>query len=452
MIQKRGSKKIVTSYFGIYLILSIILFIQAFSITFGDESEFVSSGYFMAKGLIPHKDFIQPHNMFYFYFYLPIFIIFSNVYSQIAIRILSVILILISAYLIYKIIQKNRLGDPHIGTLFYLIGYTGLPNNFLRNEFFALFCLLLFFYFNNFMLKGIFLTLFGSSSIMFVFPTIFLWIYLLFKLKNLKEQRLFVFGSLIIVGIFTLFLVAVSYELLYWNLVNLSIILGPQINFPWYEVVFFSLVMAIPYFFFGIIGMVRNKNKEITKEVAILIIGIFSIIVLASIISGGINKAKLPSYMPALGLLALFSGATIKKRFCLLVLLELLTLFIYTPTLASINYIQNQFLLDSCVKKDAIVQVLHVPDAKLFLNRLRNSYYWYCVSYLENVGIKLNISKFSDPIVICGNEMEKNDFICSDKEIKALTQYCATDTPPNLVYSIRKEIYKRTGFLIKVSS
>ena len=97
---------------------------------------------------------------------------------------------------------------------------------------------------------------------------------------------------------------------------------------------------------------------------------------IASVISGGFQKVKLPSYLPGLGILVLFSGQ-IPKRFANYVIIGLLalTLIVYTPLLGGISVLRHQALLDSCVEKDAKIEVIS-EDKPIYLIRNYYSYYW----------------------------------------------------------------------------
>src|SRR4030042_1128917 len=291
-----------------YTLLFLINLIQSFSQLYTDENTYIKVGYFMSKGLIPYVDFFEHHALFYFVFYLPIFTIFSPVISQIIIRIISSILIFLSTFIVYKIVEKNNLGNPHYASLFFLLGYSGLPINFLRNEFFASFVLLLYFYFDNKIVKGILLAVFGSASIMFLPVAIILAIYIFYRLsvKRLKKS-LDLFVGLLIGSIpFLLFMIKVPARTLYYNLITVNQLLGKLRTYQWYQVIFFSQILSTPYIIFGIYGLVKKRRKLLAQESIILLIGIYSIIVVSSIMSGGLQKLKLPSYLPALFIFSLF--------------------------------------------------------------------------------------------------------------------------------------------------
>ena len=172
----------------IYSVIFLYLLVQAFSQSFTDEFVYTRVGYFMSKGLIPYIDFFEHHALFYYVFYVPIFILFRPHVVQIALRIISVLFSMISAYLFFNIVKKNKIKSPHYATLLFLLGYTGLPISFLRNEFFAMLCLLLYFYFDNTLLKSISLALFGSSSIMFAMTGVLLFIYNLYLAYKQKKS------------------------------------------------------------------------------------------------------------------------------------------------------------------------------------------------------------------------------------------------------------------------
>ncbi|MFH2021108.1 MAG: hypothetical protein ABIJ34_06835 [archaeon] len=429
---------------ALYLLITVLLLVQSFSHIFIDEGEFVATGYYMASGEIPHKDFVQFHNMFYFVFYLPFFLLSKGPFIHILIRLISAIFTMICAYMVFSISKKNRLGNPHISALIFLVGYTGMPISFLRNEYFAMVTLLAFFYFENQMIKGFVLALFGASSIMAIIPAGLLFGYLILS-RQKNNSSSYIKGALLATLFFCIFMAFTSFDRLYNNLFELSVMLGPQITRPWHEVVFFSVFFAAPYLFFGGINLIKNWKKNISKEVVLLLIGIFGSILVVSLISNGIVKAKLPSYLPAIAILAPYCTKLSKK---ILVAIGLLTILVYTPSFNGIMYIKNQYQLNNCIKNDTIVQKIN--DNAFIIFRERNSYYWYNLKNFAQGNMSLNLREIPNPITLCGYSMEKTDFICSSSKYNELFAYCNSAPPKNMIYLIRDFVFRITKIKLSI--
>ena len=129
-----------------------------------------------------------------------------------------------------------------------------------------------------------------------------------------------------------------------------------------------------------------------------------------------------------------------------------MTLIVYTPLLGGISVLRHQALLDSCVEKDAKIEVIS-EDKPIYLIRNYYSYYWMILKYLKNAGFELSKYEFNNSIIVCSTEIEKNDVICDPSKLQILDDFCKNHKwPSNLVYLFREFLSKNTGINIKLSN
>ncbi|MEM3373794.1 MAG: hypothetical protein QXE31_01105 [Candidatus Woesearchaeota archaeon] len=421
-----------------YIIAILLVIIQGFSHTYTDEGVYISVGHFIDNGMKPYIDFIEHHNLFYYMFYIPIFKLFDFPLSLIVIRIISIIFVFISAYLIREIVKKYRLGNPDYATLFFLFGYTGLPINFLRNEFFAMFVILLYFYFDSYFLKGLFIALFGSTSVIFIFPSIFIFIYDIIKNKKNKKNLIsYFFGSSIIILLFLIFALFIGINNLFWHLFTLNKEIAYQFNIVFREVIFFSLFLAIPYFVVATSWIIKNYKKDLSKKVILITIGFFTAILISSIMTQGIQKMKLPSYMPLLAIYSIFGGTIRKKSLNLLIFiyLFLITIFVFTPTTYGIIYLKNMYLFDSCVSKEAKIGY-NIESKPLYLVRTPDSYEWFLERHMKSL-------EKNNSIVFCGIAIKEKDIICNNDKLSQINKFCEKNQKTNFIYELKNFLKKR---------
>ncbi len=434
-----------------YLALTIILVVNAFTHFQQDGDGFISTTFFISQGLVPHQDFFSPHPLFQNYLLAPLSWLAGQSPSILTIyNLLAIVLVLICARLTYTIAKRNGFQNPHAASLLFLAGYTAVTSYFLRYDFWEVLFLLLFFWFKKPLWKGFMLGLLLLMTPVFVFPTgILISTYLLTNFWHDKKKA--IEPSLgIALGIVLVALVhiripisALIYDVIQWNSA-----LGNYYGVPWMEAVFFSLVYIMAALIIG--GIVIFKYLR-TKNIALLAASYTSAyviqIVLMNIVYGPFTRVKLPAAVPIIALMVIFA-AYYKPRLASLIIIAhlLLTLLAYTPSLAmpQLEFVEVSQTLNSCVAPDATMMYDQTPPnnvPRIPLLRQPSDYHWFLRHWFPRLNITLPEHQFQERLYLCGNTIERSDFVCTSNELEQLQTLCNNFLLPASIWAnIRGDI------------
>jgi len=433
-----------------YGILAILLVFQAFTHEYVDEHTFMTDAYFVSQGLVPYHDFFEHHPVFFLYLIAPIFSLTgASPAAIIVMRALSIIGVLACAWLVHAIAKRHGLRNPHVASLIFLAGYTGLPVAFVRYDFFAMLFLLLFLYFRGLFLRGFFLTLLASLSPVTFLAAFVVWCYECFNAlrTGIGNAAFFIGGSVLASVLWLAVQWKTGFALMYYYVVTFNNLAAPLYAVSWQEVVFFSLFFVLYVVLIG--GFLALRRRRTSKDLAVpvlLFAAVFILQILAmNLLAGFGSRLKLPAPIPMMAAFTIFFADIPWRKAVFFIAAQLmLTLFIFTPALSMpiLEKVDLSYQLDACVARDA--SVLYVDGSvweergQIMLFRTPAEFYWYGASaapYLKAANITYAQKPLADKVSVCGVGVSRSDVLCDDAELKDLDNACLSFHTTESIYS-----------------
>ncbi|HSU72806.1 MAG TPA: hypothetical protein VLJ21_03075, partial [Candidatus Binatia bacterium] len=153
----------------LYAAIGMLLLLQAFTHPLTDYPVELMDNFLIAEGRTPYVDFFEHHPVLQNFILSPAFLLARPATAFMLYHVLGLIGVGLCAWLVYRIASRNGFRNPHVASLFFLVGYTGLITPFLRYEFWSMLFLLCFFAFEHPFVRGLSLALLGATSPIVVF-------------------------------------------------------------------------------------------------------------------------------------------------------------------------------------------------------------------------------------------------------------------------------------------
>jgi hypothetical protein len=431
---------------ALYVALGLLAVVQSLTHPFTDQSVETLDSFLLSKGLTPYVDFFEHHPVLNNFLLAPVFWLTGPSTSALVVdTFLGLVGVFFAAWLVFKIARDSRLPNPHAASLFFLVGYTSLVMPFLRYDFWSMLFLLCFFAFRHPFLRGLFIVLCCATSPIVLFAAGAVGgVYLISTfIKNKREAMLAVGGGIVSIVFWLLLHRNVPFSLLYHFIFAFNNKVASLYLTSWQEVVFFTLIFALPLLALALWQMVpRWKKSDTTATLALIFTTVFVLqIVAMNVVYGAFSRIKLPAPLPLIGLLTVFIAGYSWKRASWMVAAQLLlTLFVYTPSLAfpQLDIIGAGVTLNQCVAPDAkfaLIEdphngILHVP-----LYREPAQHYWFAQYIAKAAGEPYQDAQFANATSVCQNLIERSAWTCTDAELSALQQKCDTLFIPDTLWN-----------------
>ena len=424
----------------LYAAIGILLVFQGFTHAFTDYPVELIDNFLLAEGKTPYVDFFEHHPVFQNYLLSPVLWLLNPATAFVVYHVLGLIGVAVCAWLVYRIAAKNKFANPHVASLFFLVGYTGLISPFLRYEFWSMFFLLGFFAFSHPFARGLFITFLGATSpiVFFAAGAMAAVYYVTTFLKDKKAAFISLAGSVMGVLFWLLLHRDVPLDLMYRLIVTFNSSIGHLYAVSWQEATFFTFIFVLPVLALALMPMLKAaKSKNEFAVLGLVFTAVFVLqIITMNFVYGPFSRIKLPAPIPILALAVIFLATHPKKFGYLLVAGQvLLTLFAYTPSFAlpELDMASAISTLDRCVAPDARMMFteeyttrMHVP-----IFREPNDYYWFLREYYDEAGVNTPPPNFNNPLTLCGNTIEASAWTCGSAELDAMKQTCKGLLVPN---------------------
>ena len=432
---------------ALYVAFGVLVLMQAFTYPFADQNTELYDNYFISRGLVPYIDFFEHHPLFQNILLSPIFLLTDGSTSVlIGYELLAIAGVFFCAWLVFKIAVKNGLKNPHAASLLFLAGYTSLTVAFLRYEFWSMLFLLAFFAVSHRFWKGVFIVFLGATSPIVIFSAGAMGaVYAMSMLRKNKREFLWLcLGGIVAFVAWRLLHHNISFASMYYAIFTFNNLVGnlPGYALSWQEVTFFTLFIVIPIILMSIPILWKEWIKK--NETAVLTT-VFSLVFVLQIIAmnivyGVFTRIKLPAPLPLIALLIVFAAGYGKKVVSLMVIGEfLLILLAFTPSFSfpQLEVVHAGQALDSCVAENASMLLLpdpHTNNIQVPLFRKPAEYYWTMQSFVIAAGIPYERPTGIDPISVCINRIEREDWICSAQELDEIRKMCEQIQPSKTIW------------------
>ena len=442
-----------------YALVGLLVVFNGFTRGFIDEPNMLLDIYLISQGEVPYTDFFEHHPLTHTFLLAPLASIIGNgVMLILTLHLLAIASVFLLAWLIFCIARREKFNHPHLASLFFLVGYTALPMSFLRDEFFAMLFLILFFAVSHPFAKGAMLAILGGISPVIAIPAAVLFIAFLIQQRNDRRmQGLFVcgtlLGGLIWLGLHRM----IVWETWFAKVIVLNSALAADYHrLPFIEVLFFSLIFTIPLVAVAAWYAWRRARQGNKTAVLAVVFGATFIaqIIVLNVINGPWLRLKLPGTLVLLGLSTIFIADARRKFGIVLVALQLiLTLFVFTP---AFDFPRSEFFaveaeMDRCVSDTAEIRPLlddHSGKTYAVLLRPLKEYYWGGY-YSPPFGPDASAGILRDDEVdLCMNAVSYSDLRCDDAQVIRLRQRCDSLREQSSVWlQFRKMLKESVNFL-----
>ena len=444
----------------LYIMLSLAVCFRAFSRAFTDQL-FLQQSYFISQGFTPYTDFFSHHFLIHSFMYAPVFWIFKSVTSRLYFFLaVSIIGILFSAWLIYKISGKNGFKNPHIASLLFLSSIAAVPNIVVRSDFFILLILLGFLYTKKQFLRGLFVALIITSNIVWTVPlSIAMLLYCWTGQFKKKQVFRIIAGMLTGVLFWSAVHNAIDWSSIYFWVFTFNAKISDIYYVSFNTLVIFTLAVFPIIILAMLLSKNHSKNSDTTFITSLLILSLLQTIFL-NIIFGFPTRFRMYEYIPLIAIACIYaSELSYSKGITVVIVSFLLSFIIITPSFdfQIKNFIEYSQKLDECISPTGKIYYLDEPEAykELVVFRPLGEYFWFLK---KNLLIPANISYtqiyVENNVTVCDIYFDTADLTCNMNEIKNIQKYCegvgfpsARDiSRPSIITTVLEPIRKSSFF------